>query len=399
MSACRPWPRALALSPMALLAALFEVNTAHAEPFNSYGGGAFIGFDLADGSLTWGAEALATREFGEHGFCSSEPRTVAGPITRFALHGLSSPEFQFAAFGGTELERVGPGLLGELGLTLAFSNGFEEDAWLTPHTAVAVEASIFHAFLRQEWLIRSFPVGLGARFMPAFGEPGMCAIGRPQRDGTGAKTTVPDFEAQGRRGSASVGELAAEFRSLAQQEYESVPAFLQLASELRGLGAPVALIERALVAARDELVHTGLCAQLARAATGDDFVPRAPIVHRRSTLLGEAGLARLALESWLDGCLGEGLSADLARDIAERTSDERLRSVQLQIAVDEQRHAELGWDVLSWCIAVEPKLRGLVGAHAAFRVVPQPSVLGGARHRGNIALRQQRMAVQRLAAC
>ncbi len=84
-----------------------------------------------------------------------------------------------------------------------------------------------------------------------------------------------------------------------------------------------------------------------------------------------ARLLRLAVESWEDGCLGEGLAAERAR---------RSRGpVNARIARDEQRHADLAWSVLAWALAeggrpvrdaVAEAIRGESAALEAFLEMP-----------------------------
>jgi hypothetical protein len=71
----------------------------------------------------------------------------------------------------------------------------------------------------------------------------------------------------------------------------------------------------------------------------------------------------------------------------------------VQIAADEQRHAELGWDILGWCIGVQPRVRETVRAYQGVRLRPPASPLGPAGRRALVAERQRRAATQRLAAC
>lgn len=41
-----------------------------------------------------------------------------------------------------------------------------------------------------------------------------------------------------------------------------------------------------------------------------------------------------------------------------------LKRVHALIARDEQRHAELGWDIVRFCLARAPEVRSLLLAHA-----------------------------------
>jgi hypothetical protein len=145
-------------------------------------------------------------------------------------------------------------------------------------------------------------------------------------------------------------EAGLAWQSAAQYECASIPAFLQLAVELLAHDAPDALVEAALVAAEDEMVHARMSADLASRYLGDRVWPTLPDVPLRAPLAGQAGLTRLATESWLDGCLGEGMAAERARRGSRIATDRGAKMTQQVIARDEARHAELGWDVLLWAM-------------------------------------------------
>jgi hypothetical protein len=61
-------------------------------------------------------------------------------------------------------------------------------------------------------------------------------------------------------------------------------------------------------------------------------------------------LPSLAVESLLDGCLGEAIAADLARAAAARTADPVIGESLRMIAHDEAVHAELAWAVVEFCV-------------------------------------------------
>ena len=71
----------------------------------------------------------------------------------------------------------------------------------------------------------------------------------------------------------------------------------------------------------------------------------------RPILTGKAGLTRLAIESWVDGCLGEGFAAQRAMVAGQQAQQKEVRSTQHSIAVDEQKHAELGWKIVAWVLS------------------------------------------------
>jgi len=125
-----------------------------------------------------------------------------------------------------------------------------------------------------------------------------------------------------------------------------VPAFLQLAAELLAHDAPLSLVERALDAACDEVRHARACAEMDSRLLGCRVWPTLPELRPRPT----PNLVRLGVESWLDGCLGEGAAAKRAAREALVARDAHTRAVWARIAEDESRHAELAWDVLGWVL-------------------------------------------------
>jgi len=135
-----------------------------------------------------------------------------------------------------------------------------------------------------------------------------------------------------------------------------------LAHDLTRARAPGGLVRRAVAAGDDEVLHAHLAAELAgRTPTLASSGPLTALASRHE-LAGDALLVRLAVESWLDGCLGEGAAAERALRESERLDDPGARRAQRIIAADERRHAELAWDVLAWAVQ-----RGGGGVRRALR--------------------------------
>lgn len=171
--------------------------------------------------------------------------------------------------------------------------------------------------------------------------------GRPLRDDRGGRAALPavcllDRDFEGRR-----------WAERARMEWASVPAFGELHEQLRACGAPAELQARALAAADDELRHAVDAAHMATLLTGAPVALDPPARSRRRALGGRDGLERLVGESWSDGCLGEGTAAHEARLEAD-TAPSPVRPVLRRVAEDEQRHAELAWDVLRFACAANP---------------------------------------------
>jgi hypothetical protein len=142
--------------------------------------------------------------------------------------------------------------------------------------------------------------------------------------------------------------LAEIWTEEAQAEHAAVAAFSKLALELIAMGAPPRLLHRANRAAMQEVRHARLCFALASAYRGEPVSP-GPLP---SALSGDhTSLAKLARESIIDGCLREGLAAEIARLGAEHARDPEVARVLRIQARDELGHARLAWEIVEWCLA------------------------------------------------
>jgi hypothetical protein len=140
----------------------------------------------------------------------------------------------------------------------------------------------------------------------------------------------------------------------AHLEGASVIAFERMADELAALGAPRALIEAALAARDDELRHTRVMGDLARARGGE---PPAVSVADASPRTAE----EIALENAVEGCVRETFGALLGGYQALCAQDLEVRAAMHEIAEDEARHAALSHRVHGW-------LMGRLDADARTRV-------------------------------
>ena len=147
----------------------------------------------------------------------------------------------------------------------------------------------------------------------------------------------------GGAGGDSVGGWLAEAAHL---EAASVPAFEQLAQQLRALGAPFALVAEARRAARDEIEHARVMGAWARAHGCEPAAVRLRAV-------AEPDLEALARDNAVEGCVRETWGALLAWVQAGHAEDLELRATLARIARDETRHAELARSIAAW---LEPRL-------------------------------------------
>ena len=152
--------------------------------------------------------------------------------------------------------------------------------------------------------------------------------------------------------SAPAG-LADQWRENGQTEHASVAAFARLTLDLMALGAPPALIAAANRDALDEIRHTELCFSIARGLDGKSVSPGPfPQAQRVATLPRSRtlALAKLAVDSLVDGALHEGVSARIIAKLALRCEVPAIRAALKEIAADEGRHAAHGWTALAWCL-------------------------------------------------
>jgi hypothetical protein len=213
--------------------------------------------------------------------------------------------------------------------------------------------------------VLSIPVGIFASFWALLFSAGSGLHGRPFRGGAGttARTTPTHAGTDWSEGGPCPDlhgidpkvrkQLAEAWLADAALEHASVAAFGALALDLIALGAPPALVRRSHEAALEEIAHARDCFALASAYAGCSLTA-APFPEVRAPVPDEsleARLERLAVESAVDGCIGEGCAAAAARDAMTRASDPVVREVLARIARDEQSHADSAWELLGWCLA------------------------------------------------
>jgi hypothetical protein len=144
--------------------------------------------------------------------------------------------------------------------------------------------------------------------------------------------------------------IAAAWARSAQSEHASVPAFSRLSLSLVALGAPARLVEGAHRAALEEIEHARLSFTLAEAYAAGVPVAPGPLAELLTApAVTVTTLSELACESLIDGCLLEGVAAAFVWAAHTRAVDPAVRQVLATIGRDEASHAELAWDVVTWC--------------------------------------------------
>jgi hypothetical protein len=172
------------------------------------------------------------------------------------------------------------------------------------------------------------------------------------------------------RGSAAATPPAADtvWAEIARLEHASVAAFAALSLDLLALGAPADLVERAHQAALDEIAHARAAFALASRDEGGPRGPGAMALPARPP----ATFERVAVETFLEGCVGETCAAIVAACAAEGADDAPSARALARIADDEARHAELAWRVLRWTREAggESVTAAVLAARARMRAAP-----------------------------
>lgn len=138
---------------------------------------------------------------------------------------------------------------------------------------------------------------------------------------------------------------AAAWLAAAKLEHASVAAFSATSIRLMALGAPPALIAGVHRAALEEIEHARIAFAIASAYAGTPLSPGAfPAVRAAPMTLRE-----LAIETFVDGCVGETLAALDAEREAD-TAPAALAGILRTIAVEEATHAALAWQIVAWCV-------------------------------------------------
>jgi len=145
-------------------------------------------------------------------------------------------------------------------------------------------------------------------------------------------------------------------------EHASIASFGQFALQLLSIGAPAELIERAHLAALDEIEHARICFALASAYGSERYGP-GPLDAITGGFASE--IEAVVCANVEEGCVGETLSALEAKEAATRAVDPTVKAALEAIAFDEDQHAQLGWSVWGWALRAAPQVHA--PSEAAFQ--------------------------------
>ncbi len=346
-----PWMRGLrnGLAAAGVAAALSAAPAEAQEGERFVEGGAYLGYMWGEGGgVTWGLEARGGADFFGDG-CQFGPELTTAGVARFGFVDLRP---QLSVGGQTGLVLGAGSFVTELSLGYRWGEG----GGLVLPLGFELQVYAAQTYFRADPVRRNLGTGAGVFFPPRLGS-GTCVVaGRALHDDEGhaplpVVATLADGVPPRDLDPAVADRLTREWLRRSSAEWASVPAFLQLAEQLAIARAPRALVERALSAAHDELSHAVGTARCAVVYGGSPVDLGRVTPRTRAPAQGAAALRRLAVESWVDGCLGEGRAATAASREAVSAREPKVRELQRTIAQDEARHAALAWDVLRWAVA------------------------------------------------
>ena len=325
------------------LTALSPISEASAGDIPIPGFSLYLGYNFGaeNSGIAWGLEAYANS--WSNWTCEPDDVGVFGPNLRVGFVNLGSPQITVGGRGGVTAQMLT--VAGEVGMTYRFSENAGPELNLGLHSHFLLGGLSANYLFGFDEVTVAAHAGLPPLIFSCMGR-GM--HGRPLRDEK-SFAALPDVT----RDSTTVDNERAKqasdiWESRAQTEWASVPAFFEVAEQLQAVDAPTSLIHRALEAANDEREHAILAAGMSAKIGGGTLELGNPKTSHRMPLPGKAGLTKLAVESWMDGCLGEGTAARVAFSEASRTPDPILEQTLDQIAQDEAHHAGLAWDVMAW---------------------------------------------------
>ncbi len=149
-------------------------------------------------------------------------------------------------------------------------------------------------------------------------------------------------------------------------EASSVGSFLFLRKELEALNAPEELLERCLLAARDEINHARMIRSL---------IPELPFPKLQFSEPSSRSLLELSMENFVEGCIHEAFAALQALWQAKHAEAPAIRAIFQSIAQDELGHAQLAFDLHQWLcslLSAEEREQVLQAGRAAIKNITAP---------------------------
>jgi len=144
-------------------------------------------------------------------------------------------------------------------------------------------------------------------------------------------------------------EIAEHYRKVGLAEHASVASFSRVVLELMENAAPAWLLDRTMVAAREEIRHAQMAFALARSWSQEPF----HLTGMDGLLAGQksGGLVELARRTVTEACAGE-TPAFLRVAVAKHFVQDMQTSEYLNaVLVEEKLHASLAWATLAWAVS------------------------------------------------
>lgn len=142
-----------------------------------------------------------------------------------------------------------------------------------------------------------------------------------------------------------IGDDPGGWLAAALDEHASIASFARATLELLAVGAPPSLVAGCQRAALDEVAHAQGC--FAMAARHGAVAEPGPLPALAARGGGLAGVAR---DTFVEGCVGETIGAVIAAAARDVATDPDERALLTRIADDEARHAELAWQTVAWTL-------------------------------------------------
>lgn len=312
----------------------------------AYGGGVYVGATFGDGKRTrfnYGLEARATAMPSFDSCDNDVTFWSGGGVARLDISGTKGRIVLGALGSGTAFLAHATAELG-IGIRL-----YEPGLDFVVGTRLGLgpfSLRVDRTFNLQQWHVGG-GLGIHGEWTKAMTSL-TCIEGRPLRDEHGRMPSPQGHLADVHVASAEALSAAHVWLRRTRAEWASVAAFLELAEQLRVAGATDVLVQGALRAAQDEVRHTVLAASVVRACTGR-WPSLAPIrVQRKPEAHRQQATIRLAVESWLDGCINEGVAALAAKTELLATRAPAAVVALSAIAPEEAMHQALAWKIVAW---------------------------------------------------
>ncbi|KIG14318.1 putative lipoprotein [Enhygromyxa salina] len=176
-----------------------------------------------------------------------------------------------------------------------------------------------------------------------------------------AKVAAPEDRPDSAIDPSVRARLAQMWVDDALMEHAAIAAFERATLELMAMAAPPSLLGEVQAAASDEVEHAMHCFGLAARFSGLAREP-GPLGSLEPRVRGLAALAdhdpdgaevgadwiRLAIDTFVEGCVGETIATLIARRAQRHCQDPAILTLLERIVDDEGRHAGLAWQTIQW---------------------------------------------------